>query len=273
MTTTLLLLATAAGLLALAFWWFRPIARAVAADVARTPRRSKPVPPGLADPQCGIGAAVMAMAVDTSAGPSTGGGTAGGAAPAPKPKPARKPRPGPTRRQFLRGSFGLGWLGVLSAFGASSLAFLWPRIGEGFGARLNIGSEQEVLAAISEGGGHFPYPAGKMYVVRYDPARDPDGVYADVTGGTQFMALYQKCVHLGCRVPWCADSKWFECPCHGSRYNTWGEYRFGPAPRGLDRFPVAVENGQVFVDTGTVVTGPARTVNVDHEPPAGPHCN
>ena len=33
------------------------------------------------------------------------------------------------------------------------------------------------------------------------------------------MPLYQRCVHLGCRVPFCASSKWFECPCHGSKYN------------------------------------------------------
>ena len=31
------------------------------------------------------------------------------------------------------------------------------------------------------------------------------------------VALYQKCVHLGCRVPWCTSSQWFECPCHGSQ--------------------------------------------------------
>ena len=26
------------------------------------------------------------------------------------------------------------------------------------------------------------------------------------------VALYQKCPHLGCRVPNCATSQWFECP-------------------------------------------------------------
>ncbi len=46
------------------------------------------------------------------------------------------------------------------------------------------------------------------------------------------MPLYQRCVHLGCRVPFCNSSKWFECPCHGSKYNEAGEYQLGPAPRG-----------------------------------------
>ena len=57
------------------------------------------------------------------------------------------------------------------------------------------------------------------------------------------VALYQKCVHLGCRVPWCATSQWFECPCHGSQYNRVGEKKGGPAPRGLDRFVVTVDGG------------------------------
>ena len=52
------------------------------------------------------------------------------------------------------------------------------------------------------------------------------------------VALYQKCVHLGCKVPWCETSQWFECPCHGSKYNRVGEKQGGPAPRGLDRFVV-----------------------------------
>ena len=50
------------------------------------------------------------------------------------------------------------------------------------------------------------------------------------------VALYQKCPHLGCRVPWCKTSQWFECPCHGSQYNRVGEKKGGPAPRGMDRF-------------------------------------
>ena len=56
-----------------------------------------------------------------------------------------------------------------------------------------------------------------------------------------YVALYQKCPHLGCRVPWCQTSQWFECPCHGSKYNRVGEKRGGPAPRGMDRFALEVE--------------------------------
>jgi cytochrome b6-f complex iron-sulfur subunit len=86
------------------------------------------------------------------------------------------------------------------------------------------------------------------------------------------VALYQKCVHLGCRVPFCATSQWFECGCHGSQYNRVGEKKGGPAPRGLDRFPVEVKGGSVTVDTGIVVQGPPIGVNTTGQEAEGPHC-
>ena len=82
------------------------------------------------------------------------------------------------------------------------------------------------------------------------------------------VALYQKCPHLGCRVPQCVTSQWFECPCHGSQYNQVGEKKAGPAPRGMDRFPVTVAaNGDVVVNTGVIVTGPAD--RHQHDRPGG----
>ena len=101
----------------------------------------------------------------------------------------------------------------------------------------------------------------------------PDADYpAEQVTTDGIMPLYQRCVHLGCRVPFCASSQWFECPCHGSKYNFAGEYQLGPAPRGMDRFVVKVENGNVFVDTSTVVLGPPRGADTIDEPPQGPFC-
>jgi cytochrome b6-f complex iron-sulfur subunit len=85
-------------------------------------------------------------------------------------------------------------------------------------------------------------------------------------------ALYQKCPHLGCRVPNCDSSQWFECPCHGSQYNRVGEKKGGPAPRGMDRFGVTIVNGSVVIDTGTVFLGPAIGVNTTGQEAEGPHC-
>ncbi|CAN5172776.1 hypothetical protein BH23ACT9_BH23ACT9_21590 [soil metagenome] len=259
MSPLLLLLTTSAGLLALAFWWFRPIVQAVAADVAGQPTRTREVPPGLADPDCGIGTLLMAAA-------ASGGGGASA-------KPVRKRPTGPDRRAFLRNSWLLSMGGVLGAFGAASIGFLWPRLGGGFGATIDMGTESDLLDAIAEGNGHFEFPAGRLYMVRYDPAGDPDGIYEEITQGASVMAIYQKCVHLGCRVPWCDSSHWFECPCHGSRYNRWGEWQFGPAPRGLDRFPVSLLDGNVIVDTAQIINGPPQTGGVLGEPQAGPNCN
>ncbi len=162
-------------------------------------------------------------------------------------------------------------LGVVASFAGASLAFLWPSLKGGFGAQLEVGSESAVADEIAANG-HLAFPAGRAYLVGYDAALDPDGNYAEITNGTPFMALYHRCVHLGCRVPWCASSSWFECPCHGSRYNVWGEYQFGPAPRGLDRFAVSVEDGRVVIDTSSVITGPSRQGGTLDQPPAGPHC-
>lgn len=167
---------------------------------------------------------------------------------------------------------GVGWLGLVAGFGGASLAFLWPDVRGGFGATFDLGTEEEIVTSIREGGGRYELPAARAYFVEYDPALDPEGQYADITNGTRVMALYQKCVHLGCKVPWCSSSRWWECPCHGSRYNRWGEWQGGPAPRGLDRFEVRGEDGRLILDTRTIVTGPSRASPVLNQPPEGPTC-
>ncbi len=263
----LLLAGTAAGLLALAFWWIRRNNLAVY-PAGRAPRELRPLTTG-----CDLGQRLMLAAVaERSAG--TAPSPSGSGTPAsPAPPVRRKKRQGPSRREFLRYGLLAAMGGVLASFGGATIAFLWPSLRGGFGAQIDLGDEATVAQQISDGEGRFEFPAGRAYLVAYDPALDPDGEYADVTNGAPFMALYQKCVHLGCRVPWCASSHWFECPCHGSRYNRWGEYQFGPAPRGLDRFAINVADGQVVVDTSTVITGPSRQTVVLPQPPEGPHCN
>jgi cytochrome b6-f complex iron-sulfur subunit len=153
----------------------------------------------------------------------------------------------------------------------------------GFGGVVDAGKLAVVLEGIERGRGFLHLPEGRLYLTRvpgdavdaalaaYDE-RLHEGIRAGI------IATYQKCTHLGCRVPACETSGWFECPCHGARFTGIGEAIIGPAPRGLDHFPITVRgrdvdgDGVVLVDTGVVVEGmPLGTETVPHEA-AGPHC-
>jgi cytochrome b6-f complex iron-sulfur subunit len=193
---------------------------------------------------------------------------------APQLPPPRRDRPRTTRRVFLRRSLGVGSLSVLGGFGAATTAFLWPDLRGAFGGLIEAGDIDDIVTAIHTNRVPFEVPAARTYLVAYDPAMDPGGQYAAVTadGTSPVMALYWRCAHLGCRVPWCITSQWLECPCHGSAYNRWGEWQDGPAPRGLDRFPVSIQDGIVVIDTSKVVTGPPRRISVLDQPRSGPAC-
>jgi cytochrome b6-f complex iron-sulfur subunit len=184
---------------------------------------------------------------------------------------------GVTRRQFFNRSiiamFGLG----LSGFGAAVLAYLWPTLGGGFGSKITIGKVDDIMQAISDSKQPFYSATGRVYISPFPKEAIPKAkkaYSAAVLPGMEagVVALYQKCVHLGCRVPFCATSQWFECGCHGSQYNRVGEKKGGPAPRGLDRFPVEVKGGTVTVDTGIVIQGPPIGVNTTGQEAEGPHC-
>ena len=185
---------------------------------------------------------------------------------------------GVTRRQFLnRGVVTLFTLG-LASFGGSMLAFLWPTLSGGFGSKIRAGSLADILGQIADKKEPYYVAEGRFYINPYpkDAVAKAKGIaaYGAVLDGYEagVVALYQKCVHLGCRVPWCATSQWFECPCHGSQYNRVGEKKGGPAPRGLDRFVVSVDGGAVTVDTKTIIVGPPIGTNTTGQEAEGPHC-
>ena len=185
---------------------------------------------------------------------------------------------GVTRRQFLNRSLGGMFAFALSGFGAACIAFLWPTLKGGFGSKVTVGPLADALAEMAETKEPIYNPEGRFYLNPYPKdavakAKTIDA-YASVMPGYEagLVALYQKCPHLGCRVPWCGSSQWFECPCHGSQYNRVGEKRAGPAPRGMDRFVVEVTGGTVSVDTKTVVPGPPLGIDSTGQQIEGPHC-
>jgi cytochrome b6-f complex iron-sulfur subunit len=197
-----------------------------------------------------------------------GEGTAAVEEKPPEPKPKPKPM---SRREFVRRSFVTSLTLFGAEFGAASLAFLWPSLRGGFGSVVDLGlSPDDVKSQIESDNQPFYFGAGRVYVVPYQG----DASETEYAGLVQdgLMALYQRCVHLGCRVPFCEQSQWFECPCHGSKYNLAGEWKDGPAPRGMDRFAVVVEDGRVKVDTTMIITGPPRGINTTGQEPEGPFC-
>ena len=101
-----------------------------------------------------------------------------------------------------------------------------------------------------------------------DPAKGGWLAGADPTGDGRTLnvrALSQRCPHLGCRPNPCVEDFWFRCPCHQSRYDRLGTKAdgvlYGPAPHGMDRFPIEVDGaGVLTVDTSRVVLGPLPVV-------------
>jgi cytochrome b6-f complex iron-sulfur subunit len=158
-----------------------------------------------------------------------------------------------TAEQAIRRRVVLRWLGwgslgaVLSQTVVGSLfGFLSSEHGATGGAVIDAGPADAMAV-----GDVKLVQAGRFYLTRV-----PEG----------FLALWTKCPHLGCTVPWRPDENVmnstgisdqsfatvgkFHCPCHNSMYNRYGEVLAGPAPRPMDRFPVSIKNGHVIVAAG-----------------------
>jgi cytochrome b6-f complex iron-sulfur subunit len=167
-----------------------------------------------------------------------------------------------------------GFGAAMTDFGIASVAFLWPNLSGGFGGKIALApTVDDIKEQIRSTKLPFYFAPGRFYLVEYPEDAPGAKIYKDAGNlAAGLMPLYQRCVHLGCRVPFCVTSQWFECPCHGSKYNRAGEYKLGPAPRGLDRMVISVANGIVTVDTGLIVTGPPRGTNTTGQEKEGPFC-
>jgi cytochrome b6-f complex iron-sulfur subunit len=131
---------------------------------------------------------------------------------------------------------------VVAGWANGFLSFFYPRKTGAFGGTITAGSVGEFKV-----GDVKAVPDGKFYVTRV-----PEG----------FIALWWKCPHLGCTVPWkendpvmpqdagFAEKGRFNCPCHGSIYDRYGQIVQGPAPRPMDRFALTVEGDKIRVKTG-----------------------
>jgi len=142
----------------------------------------------------------------------------------------------PSRRDLLKTFWvAIGGLASLE-LGGLTLAYMQPLLVEGeFGSVIQVGSVEE-----------FPYgsvthvPKGRFYLTR--------------THDGGFLAISQRCSHLGCNVPWDQAVGKFICPCHNSQFSQDGDVLNAPAPRPLDLFLVILEENQVMVDTGSTIS-------------------
>jgi cytochrome b6-f complex iron-sulfur subunit len=143
-----------------------------------------------------------------------------------------------TRRTLLRFA---GWGTILALVGQWLVGFgvfFWPKKVGAFGG--------EILA-----GNVTDFNVGDVKLVQ-----DAKSYVSMVPEG--IVALWWKCPHLGCTVPWKPDDPSmddlaakgrFNCPCHGSIYDRYGDIIAGPAPRPMDVFPVTIRDGKVYIDT------------------------
>ncbi len=169
-----------------------------------------------------------------------------------------------SRRRLLKLSFWAGLVASAAGTLGAALDIVYPRKVEGFGG---------------------PIPAG--HVSLYPPGSKTQIMEArtwlvhltEEQGGPGLLALWWKCPHLGCTVPWRPDFEWedprtrqktrgwFRCPCHGSTYDHAGIRVYGPAPRPMDTFALTIDdNGNLTIDTGNVTLGgednPQRALRV-----------
>jgi cytochrome b6-f complex iron-sulfur subunit len=136
-----------------------------------------------------------------------------------------------TRREFVGIVWGISVVGLFGQAGLALSKFFKPRMPpDGFGSEVVAGNLEEF-----EPGSVNYVQKGRFYIVR----REDGGV----------LALWQRCPHLGCTVPWREDQNQFNCPCHSSFFNRQGEVIGGPAPRPMDLFPVSLQDSQLVVDT------------------------
>lgn len=196
--------------------------------------------------------------------------------------PVSETEMGITRRGFFNRALLTVFAIFLGQFAIAGLAFMWPRLGEGFGSPINLGNINDLRAEILQGDGSIvpkfvasaqtwlvPMPEEAMAGSSFEGLPVMIGAGGGEPG---LMALWQRCVHLGCRVPSCVPSQGFECPCHGSRYNFHGEYEAGPAPRNMDRFVVELDDADnLIVQTGQVIET-SRASNKTIRYPQGPSC-
>ncbi len=161
-----------------------------------------------------------------------------------------------TRRGLMTG-------GAMAAGGIATAAFAIPALGFAVGPMFedttpdlwqDVGSADDfngdtyapavvnITPAAGEAGKHT------VYVREFNPKRDTKS--PSDKGGKKpqpYVAVSNRCAHLGCPVRYFQASQRFVCPCHGGIYDFEGKVAGGPPVRPLDRFYTRARNGRVEI--------------------------
>ena len=132
-------------------------------------------------------------------------------------------------------SLGLGVPGVIYLLGPAlrrEVAETWIALGAA--SKVELGTPTLFKASVQRQAG---------WIV----SQEQLSVYVLSEDSREFIAMSNICTHLGCRIRWIADDEQFFCPCHNGVYDKQGNVLAGPPPRPLDRYPVKVEDGRLFI--------------------------
>jgi Rieske Fe-S protein len=160
------------------------------------------------------------------------------------------------RRLMVLGANGVGAIAT-AAFTLPALGFAiapifkrqawtWQAIGtpEDFNASFYQTKVITITPGIGEAGNTI------AYVRQRDPSIDKE----TEDQYNHWVALSDRCMHLGCPVRYVQAAERFICPCHGGVYDFRGMVAGGPPVRPLDRFYTRLNNGLVEI-------GPRYSVN------------
>jgi cytochrome b6-f complex iron-sulfur subunit len=117
-------------------------------------------------------------------------------------------------------------------------------------------------------GAEVTVPRAEVPLAGDDPHKVDEGKFYLIADDDGVLALYWRCTHLGCTVPWSASDQQFRCPCHGSVFDRHGVRISGPAPRPLDLMSLRFDpSGNAVVDTGQVTTRTEYSPDQAVQPP------
>lgn len=82
-------------------------------------------------------------------------------------------------------------------------------------------------------------------------AGEPTYLTVEADGILNPRGIVDNCTHLGCTFPWNPNDHQFQCPCHGSLYDSEGRVVRGPAPLPLKLVRVSVRDNAILISPWT----------------------